>query len=831
MKKLLCSFLLAIVATGSAQNPTLAPEDRAKLPEAARNLPFARLSSGALTLLNRGNVLVQPPSSPATVVKSETVPVTLDLRIGPNIRLGNDPPQLPANMRAQAEPHIARSVTDNDNLTATFQEGRFTDGGAVDVGFSITHDGGLTWSRALLPNLTFASGGPFFRATDPVTAYDLAGNIYISTDAATDTNFNNGVIAVSKSSDGGASFASPVVVYQPPDNTNFPDKEWIAVNTFPATSTAGRVLVTFTLFSNTTQNLNPIYRSYSDNGGATWSPIANVTGTGAGSNVQGSQPVYLPNGNCVIVYWNFGTASNPGERLECVISSDGGTTFSATPHLISAASEWNEPSIRSGGFLPAAAVDPLTGSINVVYQTVLNGRPTIAFAKSADGGFTWTTPIPISDQPSGLGVFNPAVAVTPGGKVLSAVFYDHRDNPSSQTLVNLYLAQSFDSGATWQPNIRLTSVTTDAALAPKTSSGYMLGDYLGVAPSTRQTVPAVPVWVDTRTGNPDPFITRAGIAPITDLATAWEAAHSSFANIPAASNRPEDADPDRDGEDNVSENASGTDPNNYVSVFRTGRELNISTRLQVGTDENVGIAGFVVSGSASKSVLIRALGPSLAAFNVPGVLLDPVLQLFDVGNNLIASNDNWRDTQQSEIQATGLAPGDDREAAIIQALPPGAYTAIIRGAANSGGSGLIEVYDLEPDASSILTNISTRATVGIGDFVPIGGFVVGRGRGTNADGSSQVLVRAIGPELANFNVSNPLKDPTLELFDANGNQIATNDNWKDSQAAAITATGHAPSDDREAAILATLVQGNWTTVMRGKNGTTGVGLIEVYRIQ
>src|SRR5207248_2342448 len=149
------------------------------------------------------------------------------------IRLGNDPAQLPANMRAQAEPFIARSLGNSSILVATFQEGRFaTNGGAVDCGYSASTNGGLTWSHALIPNLTQASGGAYFRATDPVVAFDLSNNIYFSIDAATDPNFVNGAITVSKWSSATGKFGSPVVVYRPADNSIFPDKEWIAVNTF-----------------------------------------------------------------------------------------------------------------------------------------------------------------------------------------------------------------------------------------------------------------------------------------------------------------------------------------------------------------------------------------------------------------------------------------------------------------------------------------------------------------------------------------------------------------------------------------------------------------------
>src|SRR5205823_3158438 len=393
--------------------------------------------------------------------------VALDWRIRPNIRLGNDPSALLSNMRAQAEPHIARATSNEDLLVGVFQEGRFaTSGGAVDCGYSVSYDGGLTWTRALIPQLTMTSGGPYFRATDPVVAFDLNNNVYLETLVATDPQFVNGAVVVSKSTNGGATFGSPMVAFQP-GNTFFPDKEWMAVNTFGGTGTAGRVLVTFSLFSNVNSAGAPIMRVFSDNGGASWSSAAPISSE---TTLQGSQPIYLPNGNCVVVYWNFGTNQVPGERLEAVVSSDGGNSF-GPPRLISFASEWNEPAIRTGSFLPSAAADRTTQNIYVVYQIVLGNSPRIAFTKSTDGGSSWSAPVAISDNPAGLGVFNPAISVSPDGNTLMVVFYDHRDNPTSNTLVNLYLAQSFDGGATWQPNMRLTSVSTDASIAPLTNDG------------------------------------------------------------------------------------------------------------------------------------------------------------------------------------------------------------------------------------------------------------------------------------------------------------------------------------------------------------------------
>jgi len=243
----------------------------------------------------------------------------------------------------------------------------------------------------------------------------------------------------------------------------------------------------------------------------TWSAASTINSST--TNAQGSQPVFLPNGNLAIVYWNFGTRAQPADRLEAVISTDGGATF-GTPRLITTALQYNERSIRTGSFLPSAAADRSSGNLYVVYQTLLGGNPKIAFTKSADGGNTWSFPIAISDNPPGSGVFNPAVAVSADGQIVTVVFYDHRANPGSNILVDLYSAQSLDGGATWQPNIRVTSVSTNAALAPLTSSGYMLGDYRGVAAPTNANVPSVPVWIDTRTGDPDPFIARVASSAV-----------------------------------------------------------------------------------------------------------------------------------------------------------------------------------------------------------------------------------------------------------------------------------------------------------------------------
>jgi Kelch motif. len=269
---------------------------------------------------------------------------------------------------------------------------------------------------------------------------------------------------------------------------------------------------------------------------------------------------------------------------------------------------------------------------------------------------------------------------------------------------------------------------------------------------------------------------------------------------------------------------------------------NISTRAFVQTGDHVMIGGFIVRGSQPKRVIIRAIGPELTRYGVPNPLFNPTLELHDGTGALIASNDNWITTiiggiitsnQVAEIRHSGHAPRDGRESAIIADLPPGNYTGIVRGVDNMTGVALAEVYDISGDASSTLGNISTRALVQTDDNAMIGGFIV---EGTQPN---RVIIRAIGPELSAppFNIPNALADPTLEIHDQTGALIASNDNWQHTiiggiitsdQVAAIRASGHAPGDPRESAIIATLPPGNYTAIIRGINNTTGVALVEVY---
>ncbi|MFL6583436.1 MAG: PQQ-dependent sugar dehydrogenase [Chthoniobacterales bacterium] len=255
---------------------------------------------------------------------------------------------------------------------------------------------------------------------------------------------------------------------------------------------------------------------------------------------------------------------------------------------------------------------------------------------------------------------------------------------------------------------------------------------------------------------------------------------------------------------------------------------NISTRARVETGDRVEISGFIVTGSAPKRIAVRGLGPSLSGRGVADPLNDPVIELHRGDGSIITTNDNWKDTQQADIQAVNLAPSDDRESALVTTVNAGNYTAIVAGKNGATGVALAEAYDLDAAADSRLANISTRAFVGGGSDVLIGGFITG-----NRIGATRMAVRALGPSLAQAGIADPLPDPTLELHDSNGVLVAANDNWQDdaSQAALISSYSLAPSNNLESALALSLLPGPYTAIVSGKNGQTGVGLVEVYDLQ
>jgi hypothetical protein len=262
------------------------------------------------------------------------------------------------------------------------------------------------------------------------------------------------------------------------------------------------------------------------------------------------------------------------------------------------------------------------------------------------------------------------------------------------------------------------------------------------------------------------------------------------------------------------------------------QSLNISTRLRVDTGDKVMIGGFIIRGNASKPVVLRGLGPSLVNAGIPAanVLQDPFLELHGPNGALITSNDNWMESpQKSQIEGTIFQPTDDRESVILATLPPAAYTVILKGAGETTGIGLIEVYDNDQAVDSDLANISTRGFVMTGDNVMIGGFTLG---GNN--NATRIAVRALGPSLTSSGLSNVLADPTLELHNANGTVMISNDDWQSDpvSAAELAGNGLALPDPKESGIFTSLAPpGQFTAIVAGKDGGVGIALVEIYNLK
>ncbi len=377
--------------------------------------------------------------------------------------------------------------------------------------------------------------------------------------------------------------------------------------------------------------------------------------------------------------------------------------------------------------------------------------------------------------------------------------------PASQTSY-VIPAGTLQPGTTYVCALAFLRVAGAAAGDPDIGPGYA-----GFAKATGFVISAT-----GPTASPTPTATStATVAPTpspTSTATATATATAESTPTPTPTNSPTP----------TPTVAPSVTPTPTPTTTPSGSVLgNISTRLRVETGNNVLIGGFIVTGTQPKEVIIRAIGPSLASF-FSGVLPDPVLELRDSSGDLLAVDDNWRTGgQEQEIIATGIPPTDNLESAIVATLPANssAYTAIVRGANDGTGIGVVEVYDLNQAANSKLANISTRGFVQTGNDVLIGGLIV---LGQNP---LRVIVRAIGPSLP---VPGALSDPILELHDGNGALIVTNDNWRTEQEDEIIATGVPPTNDLESAIVRDLAPGSYTAIVRGAGGATGVAVVEAY---
>jgi hypothetical protein len=374
-------------------------------------------------------------------------------------------------------------------------------------------------------------------------------------------------------------------------------------------------------------------------------------------------------------------------------------------------------------------------------------------------------------------------------------------------------AATLGSGSSFIGNILAGS--SISAVGGVTVTGRLMALTAAVTLDTNMVTSPGP----SATPTPTPTATATATATASATGTPTATATATVTGTPVPSATPT---PGVSATPTVAPSATPT-----ASPITTSKVIELSTRMRVQTGNNVGIGGFIITGSVAKRVIIRGIGPTLARSNIVNVLDDPTLELHGQGEFVTLSNNDWRDTQEVEIQATGIPPTNDLEPAIIATLAPGAYTAVLQGRSDTSGIALVEVYDLNQNDDSRLANLSTRAFVSTGDDIVIAGFLL-----SNDPGLDRVIVRGIGPSLASGGVPipNALANPTLELHDTNGTLLSSNNDWQDdaAQAAEITAAGLAPTNNFESAIAATLPPGFYTALLAGLNYGTGVGVVEVY---
>jgi hypothetical protein len=551
------------------------------------------------------------------------------------------------------------------------------------------------------------------------------------------------------------------------------DKQWFTIDNTNSTGHGFQ----YQCWSTAGNNYNGRQFSRSTDGGSTWMNPINIPN----SPIWGTLDVNS-NGDLFIGGVNENTRQNWCVRSSNARSGGVTPTFSQATAVnlggfIVASTSINPEGILGQIFLAADRSGTRTN--NNVYM-LASVRPVgfgtgsdVMFVRSTDGGQSFSPPRRINDDPVNHSKWHwfGTMSVAPNGRI-DVVWLDTR-NAANNTDSQLFYSYSLDGGETWSANVAVSEAFNPFLGYPNQNK---IGDYITI------------------------------VSDVTGGNVAYTATFNQEQDI------------------------------YYVRVAPPPLSLlNISTRARVLTNEQVLIAGFIITGTDPKRVIIRGIGPSLNGLGA--TLSDPVLELHQ-GNATLATNDDWKTrsdgtSQQAEVEATTIPPANDLESAIVTTLSPGSYTTILAGKNGGTGIGVVEVYDLGQAANSELANISTRGFVDINDNVMIGGLIVG---GANADGKATVLVRALGPSLVSAGVQGALADPILELHDSNGGTIATNDNWKindqtqQSQESAVRATTIPPSNDLDSAIVTTLSPGPYTAVVRGKNSGTGVALVEVYNL-
>jgi hypothetical protein len=617
---------------------------------------------------------------------------------------------------------------------------------------------------------------------------------------------------------------------------------------------------TFTVATRNTQPKTTLSFTGSLPGGVTFVPHNNGTATLSGTPAAGSEGIYF--------LTITGTNGSPPDAVQVfTLTVQGTAPVTHAPTITSAASTTftvgtegtftvhttgtPTSSIALTGTLPAwlTFVDNTDGSATLLGIPDPGGPASYSLTITATNGIA-----PDAMQTFTLFVNNPPPAITSADNTTFVVgtfaSFTVRTSPLDPS-ATVSFTGTLPSGINFTPNSDGTATIDGTAPAGSegsypiniTASNGTLPDAtqafaitvqnappvleapaITSATSTTFTVGTAGTFTITTTGSPTPTLELAGAQP------AWLSFVDNTDGTATISGTP-DAGSDLSYSFTITAR-NGVSPvatqdfTLRITPTPAGAQLvNVSTRLVIQTGGNIGIGGFIISGTDPKKVLIRGIGPTLARLNVPNALQDPMLELHDGTGAVLTSNDDWKVPQQAAVEATGLAPPDDREAAILLSLQPGSYTVFESGKNGTTGNGLIEVYDVDVLSASQLSNISTRGRVQTGNNVMIGGFVV-----SGASGSINLIVRVLGPTLTSLGVPNALSDPTLQLYNGNGTVIAFNNNWKDSQQTQIQNSGRKPPNDLEPAIAVTVSPGNYTAIVRGNNNASGVGLVEVYRV-
>ena len=543
------------------------------------------------------------------------------------------------------------------------------------------------------------------------------------------------------------------------------DKQWFTIDNAPGSPGRG---FQYQWWSTAGNNYNGRQFSRSTDGGFTWMnpvfiPNSPVWGT---LDVNSGGDLFL-GGTDDNLNQIWCVRSTNAKNAAAIPSFDLATPVNLGGRVVSGG-QINPLGIVGQLFLTVDRSDTATNNnvylLASVQPTGFNTGTDVMFVRSTDNGQSFSVPRRINDDPVNHAKHHWfGTQSVAPNGRIDVVWLDTR-NAANNLDSQLFYSYSKDGGNTWSPNVAVSEPFNPTIGYPNQNK---IGDYITIV---SDSIGGNVAYTATFNGEQDIYYARVAPPPSLPL-------------------------------------------------------LNISTRVRVLTGERVLIGGFIITGTEAKTVLLRVLGPSLANFGVQDPLIDPVLELHTPDG--VVTNDNWVDTQQGEIQATGIAPPDSREPAILATLAPGSYTAVVRGKAPFvAGSAVVEMYDGSPTANASLANISSRGYVQDGDNRMIAGVIVAGG-----NGAGKILVRGLGPSLADAGIIDPVANPTLSLRNANGTEIARNDNWADTQAYEVYAAGIPPANGLESALVITLASGSYTAILGDLNNDPGVGLIEVYNLR